>query len=218
MHAPEFASYEFPTTFPVPSYWEWLRDQDLAGAYRLQHAFLQHLQSGYAGDHWILKTPAHLMWLDTLLAVFPDALVVQTHRDPTKVLASVSSLMYALRSSVSDDVDAHAIGREQLEHWTWGLQRTLTAREQLPDDRVVDVRFRDTLEDPVGTVQRIREHFGLPTTGAVEAGVRDYLAANPRTKHGVHDYTLDDFGLDEATTRAAFGAYNERFGIDGATA
>ncbi len=218
MHAPEFASYEFPTTFPVPSYWDWLRAQDMTPAYRFQHAFLQHLQSGYGGEHWILKTPGHLMWLDTLLAVFPDALVVQTHRDPTKVLASVSSLMYALRSSVSDNVDPHQVGREQLEHWTWGLQRTLAARESLPDDRIVDVRFAETLNDPVGTVQRIREHFGLPSGPAVEQGVRDYLAANPRTKHGVHSYTLEDFGLDEATTRAAFGAYNERFGIDEATA
>jgi hypothetical protein len=211
LQAPEFASYEFPTTFPVPSYWAWLREQDLRKAYEFQRMFLQHLQSGYGGDHWILKTPGHLMWLDTLLEVFPDALIVQTHRNPATVLASVSSLMYALRSSVSDHVDPHEVGREQLEAWTWGLRRTLRARDHLPADRVVDVRFEDTVNDPVGTVTRIYDHFGLDMTPRVADGVRAYLAANPRTKHGVHTYDLADFGISEAEAEAAFGFYRDRF-------
>jgi hypothetical protein len=214
LQAPEFASYEFPTTFPVPSYWEWLRDQDLRRAYAFQKSFLQHLQSGYRGDHWILKTPAHLMWLDTLLAVFPDALIVHTHRDPATVLASVSSLMYALRSSVSDHVDPHDVGREQLDAWTWGLRRTLRAREHLPAERVVDVRFEDTVSDPVGTVARVYDHFGLTMTPAVEQGVRAYLDENPRTKHGVHRYDLADFGIDPDEAEDAFAFYREHFDVD----
>lgn len=214
LQAPEFASYEFPTTFPVPSYWSWLREQDLRKAYEFQHKFLQHLQSGYGGDHWILKTPAHLMWLDTLLAVFPDALIVHTHRNPATVLASVSSLMYALRSSVSDHVDPHEVGREQLDTWTWGLRRTLQAREHLPADRVVDVHFQDTVNDPVGTVTRIYEHFGLDMTPAVAAGVRAYLRDNPRAKHGVHHYDLADFGITEDEAEDAFGFYRERFDVE----
>lgn len=214
MHSLEFASYEFPTTFPVPSYWDWLRTQDMVRSYELQRLFLQHLQSGYAGEHWILKTPAHLFWLDALLEVFPDALIVQTHRNPATVMASVSSLMYALRSAVSDHVDPHDVGRDQLDTWTWGLARTMQARADLPDDRVVDVHFRDTVERPVETVRRIYEHFDLDVTPAVEQGVRDYLDANPRTKHGVHTYTLDEFGIDEAEANAAFADYRERFGVD----
>lgn len=66
LQAPQFASYEFPTTFPVPTYWAWLREQDLTPAYALEKQFLQHLQSGHAGERWILKTPGHLMWLATL--------------------------------------------------------------------------------------------------------------------------------------------------------
>jgi hypothetical protein len=114
LQAPQFLSYEFPTTFAVPSYWAWLREQDLSPAYEFEKVFLQHLQSRHRGDRWILKTPGHLLWLDTLLAVFPDALLVHTHRDPTAVLASVSSLMHGFRSAMSDHVDKHAVGREQL--------------------------------------------------------------------------------------------------------
>lgn len=214
LQAPEFASYEFVTAFPVPAYWAYLREADLVPAYRFEKLFLQHLQSARRGSHWILKTPGHLMWLDALLEVFPDALLVQTHRNPTQVLASVSSLMSAMRSSVSDAVDPRAIGREQLDAWTWGMERTMAVRDRLPEGRVVDVRYEDTVADPVGTVRRVYEHFDLDFTPAVETGVQDYLAANPRDKHGSHRYTLEEFGLDRDEVDAAFAAYRARFGVE----
>ncbi len=212
MHAMELTSYEFATTYPVPSYWAWLREQDLTEAYQVERRLLQHLQSGgHRGSHWILKTPCHLMWLDVLLEVFPDALLVHTHRDPATVLASVSSLMATMRSAVTDHVDPVAVGREQLEAWTWGMQRVMSVRDRLPDDRVVDVQYTDTVEDPVGTVERVYRHFGLEFSRAVSAGVRGYLADNPRDKHGSHRYSLEEFGLDRAEVDAAFAAYNVRF-------
>ena len=214
LQAPEFASYEFPTTFPVPSYWAWLRRQDLRNAYEFERCFLQHLQSGYGGDHWLLKTPAHLMWLDSLLAVFDDALLVHTHRDPATVLASVSSLMTAFRSAMSGGVDPHAVGREQLDAWAWGLQRATEVRDRLPADRVVDVQYEDTVSDPIGTVRRVYGHFGLPMSDVVEAGVHAYLHDNPRDKHGTHRYSLGDFGLGADEVDAAFAGYRERFGVN----
>ena len=212
MHAMELTSYEFATTYPVPSYWAWLRERDLTGAYQLEKRLLQHLQSGgHRGSHWVLKTPCHLMWLDVLLDVFPDALLVHTHRNPATVLASVSSLMTTMRSAVSDHVDPRVVGREQLEAWTWGMQRVLAVRDSLPADRVVDVHYTDTVEDPVGTVERVYKHFGLDYTDEVATGVRGYLAENPRDKHGSHSYSLEEFGLDIGEVDAAFAAYNERF-------
>jgi hypothetical protein len=213
LQAPQFASFEFPTTFPVPSYWAWLREQDLRPAYEFERMFLQHLQSEHRGERWILKTPGHLMWLDTLLQVFPDALLVHTHRNPTAVLASVSSLMHGFRGAMSDSVDKHAVGREQLEAWTWGLRRTMAVRDRLGPDRVVDVQYDDTVRDPVGTVRRVYEHFGLERSPQVDDGVRAYLADNPRDKHGTHRYTLEEFGLDRDEVDAAFAAYRERFGV-----
>jgi hypothetical protein len=153
------------------------------------------------------------MWLDTLLHVFPDALLVHTHRDPTAVLASVSSLMHGFRSAMSDHVDKHEVGREQLEAWTWGLQRTMAVRDRLAPDRVIDVQYDDTVSDPVGTVRRVYEHFGLDRTTAVDDGVRTYLAENPRDKHGAHRYTLEEFGLDRDEVDAAFASYRDRFGV-----
>jgi hypothetical protein len=129
-------------------------------------------------------------------------------------MASVSSLMFALRGAVSDHVDPHEVGRDQLDTWTWGLARTMAAREKLPADRVIDIHFTDTVNRPVETVTRIYEHFGVELTAAVEQGVRDYLADNPRTKHGVHTYTLEEFGIDEDEADEAFAGYRERFGVE----
>ncbi len=214
LQAPEFASYEFPTTFPVPSYWAWLREQDMVPAYAFEKLYLQHLQSGgMRGEHWILKTPGHLMWLEALLEVFPDALLVHTHRNPTTVLASVSSLMSNIRSSMSDRIDPVAIGREQLDAWSWGMERVMRARELVPPERVVDVLYDDTVARPVETVERVYAHLGLDYTPAVAQGVVDYLAANPRDKHGTHTYTLEEFGLDRDEVDAAFAGYRERFGV-----
>jgi hypothetical protein len=213
MHALQLTSYEFVTAFPVPSYWDWLREADMQPAYAVEKAFLQYLQSARRGEHWILKTPSHLMWLDALLTVFPDALLVQTHRNPTQVLASVSSLMCAMRGAVSDAVDPVAVGREQLDAWTWAMHRTMTVRAALPPGRVVDVHYDDTVGDPLGTTKRIYEHLDLELTPAAEQGVRDYLAANPRDKHGGHSYALEEFGLDRDEVDAAFAGYRVRFGV-----
>ena len=214
LQAPQLTSYEFPTTFPVPSYWAWLREQDMVPAYAFEKLFLQHLQSGgVRGQHWVLKTPCHLMWLDALLEVFPDALLVHTHRNPTTVLASVSSLMSTMRSAFSGAVDPRAIGREQLEAWTWGMDRVMRAREKVPAHRVVDVHYDDTVAQPVETVKRVYAHLGLDFGPQVGDAVRAFLKANPRDKHGSHSYSLEEFGLDRDEVDEAFAGYRARFSV-----
>ncbi len=213
IHSMECRSYEYVVTFPVPGYFNWLREDGIRESYARQRWFLQHMQSGYGGDHWLLKSPAHLMWPDQLLEEFPDALFIQTHRDPAKVLGSVSSLYATFNAAMSDHSDAKKIGREQFEQWQWGLGQMMKFRETLPEDRVIDVAFEDTLNDPMGTVRRIYDHFGLPHTEAIDQGVRDYLAENPRDKHGLHSYSIEDFGLTRAEVGHAFADYNDRFKV-----
>lgn len=214
LHMPEFHSYEAVVTFHVPGYFEFLKREGIRNAYEFQRNFLQHLQTGYGtGQTWILKSPAHMMWLEDLMAVFPDARFVQTHRDPAKVLGSVSSLFWAMYSAMSDRMDPAREGRQQLEQWSWGLDRMMAFRETLPADRMIDVYFRDTLADPVGTVHRIHEHFGMEITPQVEQGVQRYLADNPRDKHGTHTYSLADFGLTREQVDSTFAEYKQRFEV-----
>jgi hypothetical protein len=187
----------------------------MAPAYRLHRRFLQLLQWKCPGERWVLKSPAHLWALDALLDAYPDARIVQTHRDPVRVLSSVSSLCATLRGLASDEADLQEIAR----HWTGltadGLSRAMAVRQRgaLPDERVVDVRFADFMKDPIGEIGRIYRHFGDTLEPGAADAMRRFLDANPSDKHGAHTYRFADTGLDLAEERERFRTYQERFGV-----
>jgi hypothetical protein len=213
--AHDFATMLFSTTHDVPSYQAWLDAADLGWVYASHRRQLQYLQWRCRGARWVLKSPGHLWALDALLAVYPDAFIVQTHRDPLQVVASLVSLVALLRRLGSDRVDPHAIGAEWTARLAAGLERAMHVRERgVPAAaRVVDVRFGDFMRDEIGTVHRVYDQLGLRLGAEAEARMRRFLAANPRDKHGRHRYTLAAAGLDARHERGRYAAYQERFGI-----
>ena len=213
--AHEFATMLYHTTNRLPSYQRWLDGADLRPVYRAHRRWLQYLQWRCPGERWVLKSPGHLWALDALLAVYPDVRIVQTHRDPLKVIASLTSLVTLLRSMATDDIDPHEIGADWTPRLADGLRRGMTARANglLGPSQVIDVQFQDLLRDEIATVRRIYTHFGLTLTPDVEARMRAFLAANTREKHGVHRYALAAAGLDEATERARYADYETRYAI-----
>ena len=212
--AHDFKSVQFEATFDVPSYQEWLETQDMRPSYRFHREFLQHLQSRCPGERWVLKTPGHLPIIDALFAEYPDAMIVQTHRDPLEVIGSVSSLECILRGAASDAIDPHAIGRQQLALWSRQIEMGMKARREVHrDDRFYDVQFREILADPIECVKQIYAYFALPFSEETEARMRAFLSDNSRDKHGVHRYALADFGIDAHKAAECFHAYYEEFGI-----
>ena len=214
--AHDFASMLFSTTHRVPAYHDWLDGTDLRWVYASHRRQLQYLQWRCPGERWVLKSPGHLWALDALLAVYPDAAIVQTHRDPLRVVASLASLVALLRRLASDRVDRAAIGAEWTARLAAGLERSMAVRtgaDARADGRILDVHFADFMRDQVGTVRRIYEHCGLRLSADAETRMRRFLAANPDDKHGRHRYTLAAAGLDPATERRRYAAYQERFGI-----
>ncbi len=212
----EFMSLRFEMCFDVAGYQRWLPEQDLRPSYRFHRSFLQHLQSRLRRERWVLKSPGHLGPIDALLEVYPDALLVQTHRDPLRVIPSVASLELHMRRVGCDEVDLHALGRQQLEVWRRLLEQGMAVRERLHARAggIADVHFRDLLSDPIACVERIYRHFGLELRPGAERRMREYLARHPRDEHGVHRYSLAQFGLDAAAVRDAFRGYCERFGVE----
>lgn len=206
-------SHEFQTTHDVPEYQRWLEGRDRLAVYRYHHRFLQYLQWQRPGSHWVLKAPAHLFGLTELLAVYPDAGIVQTHRNPLEVMASLASLSTMLRGAFSETADPHAIGQEMARRWGDGLLRALEQREHdhLPADRFLDVDYREIVREPIGTVRQIYTRFGRELGAGAEAAMREFLAANPKNKHGAHRYSLEAFGLDRAAQARRFADYRARF-------
>jgi hypothetical protein len=162
----------------------------------------------------MLKAPSHMAVLETLLAEYPDARVIMTHRDPLKSMGSTASILSALSWMRSEDADIETIkagfGGEGM---AYRLQAAMAARERVPDEQFFDVRYQDMLSNPFATIAKAYDHFGIEYTPEAERCMRDYLANKPQGKHGAHSYSFDDLEMDLATERARFADYQERFGV-----
>jgi hypothetical protein len=215
INAHELLSIQFHTTFHVPSYQAWLDRQSLLPSYQFHKRFLQHLQSGYMRDRWVLKSPAHLPAIDEILRTYPDALIIHTHRDPARVMPSLASLCYAFRSMNSDSADPVRIGRNVMEVWSAYLQRAVDARRRHRDasEQFFDAYFGDTLADPIALLDKAYAHFGLELQDEAKTRMQAFLAANPRGSRGTHRYELADFDLDLGEIRERFADYCGEFDV-----
>ncbi|MDP9335057.1 MAG: sulfotransferase [Actinomycetota bacterium] len=214
--ASDFRSMIFPTQYRVPSYARWLlHEADMGPAYRWHRMFLEHLQSRCPARRWVLKSPGHLWALEALLGEYPNALLVQTHRDPLRIIASLSSLVARLRSLGSDDTSIPDAAADFADNILDGLDRSVTAREDgtITADRVVDVQFRAFMADPFTTIRTIYERLGLQLESGAEQRMRAFLAANPRDKHGKHTYAFRETGLDERALRERARRYQKYFDV-----
>jgi hypothetical protein len=212
----DFRSMIFPTQYRVPSYGHWIVDEaDMAPAYRWHRRYLQVLQSRHRAERWVLKSPGHVWCLPQLLAEYPNALLVQTHRDPLRIIASISSLLATLRRLASDQTDVAEGAAEFAEYLMEGLDRSVTARENgsVPAERIVDVQFSDFLADPMRTVRGIYERLGLELTPVAEARVRAFITENPQGKHGLHHYSFADTALDAGEWRERARRYQRYFDV-----
>ncbi len=212
----DFRSMIFPTQYRVPSYANWLLNEaDMAPAYRWHRMYLEHLQSRHPAQRWVLKSPGHVWALGALVNEYPKALLVQTHRDPLRILASLSSLVARLRSLASDDSTIVGAATDFADNILEGLDRSVTAREDgtVSADRVVDVQFRSFMADPFRTIHEIYEKLGLELQPEAEQRMRAFFAANPSDKHGTHTYTFADTGLNEGEWRERARRYQEYFDV-----
>ena len=210
-----FLATRFQTTYNVPSYEAWLNAQDMRPAYAFHRRFLQHLQWREPGARWVLKAPSHVFAFDALLETYPDARIVQTHRDPVTAVASVASLSSVLHRAFSRHREATRFGQEVTDRWAEGLERSLELRRtgRVAPQRLVDVHHHELVGDSMEVVRRIYSQFQMPLTPAAETSMRDFLKANPRGQHGRHEYTLDTFGLDAQDLARRFKAYSDHFGV-----
>ncbi|WP_232492480.1 sulfotransferase family protein [Novosphingobium kaempferiae] len=208
-----FCAQVFESQADIPGYRHWLlHEADYGPAFRFHKRLLQLLQAE-AGGRWTLKNPWHPLFLDALKDVYPDAQLVMTHRDPADVLGSIGSLIENVRRIYSDDVDLEGIGRSFMETFAIMIERQDAFRAKHGADAILDVQYVDVMKDPIGVCRGIYEHFGDPFTPEAEAAMQAYMAANPKGKHGKHDYSLERYGLTREGVHHAFADYIERYRI-----
>lgn len=190
----------------VPAYSAWLERQDWTDAYERHRANLQLIGLHDADRQWVLKNPSHLVGLDAIMSVYPDALIVQTHRDPAVAIASACSLSAEATRGWSTTFVGETIGRTQLDMLSKAVARFERERATHPAEQFVDIDYSEFVADPVATTKHIYDVFGLDWNPEADAAVTELDAASRQgPRRPSHRYDLADYGLSEDEVRAAFG-------------
>ena len=211
---PDFASYNLEWVARAPQWRDHYLAHDQTPHYAYMRQVLQILQWYRPRDRWVLKSPQHLEQLGPLMATFPDATIVVTHRDPVAVVQSTATMVcYGARTS-------YRTTRPEWyrDYWTDRIGRLLDAslrdRDLLPEDRTVDVFFHEYMADELGTLQRVYDAAGIELTDQARGEIEAYRAAHPRGKEGRVVYDLRrDFATTPEAVRSRFGAYLDRFPV-----
>jgi hypothetical protein len=204
---PESAMY-------VPSYCEWLGTFDHTKAYEDLKTILKFFQwqdVGRQGKRWVLKTPGHLATLDTLFKVFPETVVITTHRDPIQTVPSYCSMVNSLIHMNSDNVDDIEFGRFTEKRWAGFLDRYEAARNRIGPHRFIDIKYEDLLKDPLEQARPVLARLGIEVTDKVEEAMKEWLGENAREKRAAHHYTLEQFGLTPEVLEQDFASYRNSF-------
>ncbi|EGD53900.1 sulfotransferase family protein [Gordonia neofelifaecis] len=198
-------SISYESLAHIPEYSEWLSQQDWTPAYARHKRNLQLIGSNDVGRRWVLKNPSHLFALDAIMEVYPDAIIVQTHRAPETIIGSMCSLAEQATAGYSRAFTNERIGATQLDLWSRGLRSFSQARRKYDPAQFVDVDFADLRSDPFGTVARVYDAIGTEYTGQARAAM---VALDEDSKSGdrrpQHKYALEDYGLSPDQVKAAF--------------
>ena len=212
-----FASSNFWASYAVPDYIRWLTDAPAAGAMNTHRRVLQQLQWRGPKGRWVLKSPPYLLMLEDLLAAYPDACLVQTHREPAKTVASLANMIRALRRArtpaIPELLEPKPIARSVLDHFGAALQRSVASRKNpAVEARFLDIAYRDLVRDPIGTVRRIYDRFRFPWPAAFEDRLQSHIDRPRSAGHGKHTYDPQEFGVDALGLPDRFPEYRARFG------
>jgi hypothetical protein len=214
LQAPDFSNYNHEWVARAPRWRDHYLSHDQTPHYAYLKSVLQILQWYRPRERWVLKSPQHLEQLGPLLATFPDATIVVTHRDPVAVVQStITMLTYGARTTYRSPEPGW-----YRDYWSDRIRRLLEASERdrhlLPAERTLDVVFHEYMADEIGTVQQVYETAGIELTDTARAEIAAYIEAHPRGRDGRVVYDLRrDFDVTPDELREPFGFYLDRFPV-----
>jgi hypothetical protein len=203
----DFKTHMYLAFGRIPNYSDWLLDADLDSAYGYERRVLKLLAWGTDDKPWHLKTPMHVLYVRSILAAFPDARFVMTHRDPSDVLLSLAELYRDIFSSFTDEVDLDYIGEANLRIWSTGMDRVVTFRDLHGDELFYDIDYKAMQSDPIGEVRSLYGWLGEPVTEEFAEQMTSWWEESQATRDASAKSDLATFGLNPADVRLRFADY-----------
>jgi hypothetical protein len=215
IHSYALLSREFVMKFRISAYERFLNLVDFRPAYVWQKKFLQYLQWRKPTRRWILKAPDHAFNLEALFQIFPDAIIIQTHRNPLEALESSGRLLEVLQRVFAHSRERCDIGLHEARMLGDGLDRITRFREGHPEleDRFLDVNYDELVADPAEMIHRLYQKLDMPLTSMAREGVMHLIAKRSRYRPRSGGPTLADLGIDTRMVIPQFAEYCVRFGI-----
>ena len=209
----DMAVLTFWVGFAAFEYANAMLDWDMREPYEFHKLQLKILNAQRSAKRWVLKCPWHIWNMDALMAVYPDAQIIFTHRDIAKALASHCSLAAKMGSKLKRSLDLDELGRFWLDYAKIGLDRAMEARKTIPESQLYDVRLRDMMASPMTVLEDIYSHFDLEFTEETAQALEERIAEKPTSQEGEHEYSIEEFGLTNEQVRETLKSYNARFGV-----
>ncbi|HZY59055.1 MAG TPA: sulfotransferase [Candidatus Binataceae bacterium] len=204
----KFQAYE--AFLHVPSYIDWLNSPacDMEPAYRYHKRVLKLLQWRCPPRRWSLKSPTHMLYINALNKVYPDARFVMTHRHPAQVLPSLADLLWSTRRDLLADPLERWYARHAMEEWATAIGRLMELRDRLGPARFYDIAFRNFMADPIREIRGLYQWLGWKLDDNTVKLMLAWQANNPK---GSHKVAMEKYGLDEKSIDQTYRFYTERF-------
>jgi len=211
--AHEFNTLMLESAGKLPNYKDFVFNSDWTPGYEYHRKFLQLHQADAPGV-WNLKMPSHILAIETLLKVYPDARLVWTHRDPFTATGSFMSIIALGHQNFAGRIDKEWIKQDIV--WQAGehARRGMAARERIGHDRIIDVHYADMMRDPIRTMRKLYAQLGDEFTPEAEAGMQAWIDVNPQGKFGKHAYKLAEYGVTKEELEPIFADYLSQYDIE----
>ena len=118
-------------------------------------------------------------------------------------------MVYEQSVGKMDGAARTGFGNTVLNWYAESLERALGFRAGAGGEHFVDYGFREFVDNPKAVVDRIYSHFDIAMSPDTERALLEHVAQHKKGQHGVHEYTLENYGLDDSTVRDRFAFYME---------
>lgn len=210
---PSYAVMNADYIFPTPTFGDWLERRDMTAPYERYRRLLEILALNSGDRAYVLKSPEHLWFLDSLRRVFPTARVIWTHRDPASAVASYAAQMSLPNRQHRGVTDPKQMGERVLSRFESGIARAERATADFPPGTLAHVRYEELTRDPVAAIERAFRDLGLSVTPEHAHRMREFLAGPQLDRHQNH-YVPETFGLTAPAIRERFSGYMSRFHLE----